>query len=468
MPCRRIILASILGLCLSGAPVSAGWIEDKVPEEKPVPPRHVVVFIPGYEACALVDPADGTRAERVVWGGNEPVTDFAALHIKNHLEPRAQLSLAGRDLGAGLVYALTHAQAGIPAFQPLSEDHNFFVFAYDWRQGIRETLAPQLEAYLAAIRQDKAARMAVPEKSIRFVLVAHGAGGLIARTLVSTNPRLADSIERLYLVATPNLGTAHALKAMLAGTGRVGSDGQAGWGGLTGQLGEADARVNGTRVVAMGMPALFHLLPMRNPDWVRDTTQEREPTVRVAGQDMLTIGTWADFWPSGHEESMFMIQHRLIGHLDRPDEGQPERWMHHQDLEMNRLQVLLAATREWRLALGTLNYTARLLQRAGEPSRLKLVAARGIKTPTGVVSEGVRQNVKAKFMYGVFADGDGIVTLTSAVEDLRDPSQIIVLEKTRHDAALSHPRFLATLLKDLVKLQQLESAPRQEVALSAR
>lgn len=473
MSSRQILHALLLGLGLSrlvALPALAGWIEEACPEEAAPAPHHVVVFIPGFEGSALVDPApeDNSRSERVVWDGQGVLADYAALHPANHLEARPLLQAGARDLGAKLAYVLTHPQKSFPAFRPLAADVDFFTFAYDWRAGIRETLAPALEAELRRLEQVVARRRGVSPASVRFVLVAHGAGGLVARTLVSAQPRLADRIERLYLVGTPNLGTAHALKALLTGTGRVEADGDTvGWGGLLAQMGAEDRRLIGTRVLAMGLPSLYQLLPMRQPKWVRDTTNPREPTIRVAGVDMLTLGTWADFWPSAQNETEFMIQQDLVSHRDRETEPVPEKWMHHHDAEMHRLQTMLMDTREWRLALGTVGYTARLLQRAGEPSRLRLVAARGVKTPTGLVSEGTHGDARVRFMYGPFADGDGLVTLESAVEDLRDPSQVIVLDDTGHDAALSHPRFLVALLKDLTVLQQKEATVRAEVALSA-
>ncbi|MEM1058155.1 MAG: hypothetical protein AAGK14_02810 [Verrucomicrobiota bacterium] len=476
MNVRSAFLLAGIGLSLSALPGWGARPADVRPEVDPAAPlRHIVVLIPDFEACALVDPAppDGSRRERVVWGeGAAPVAGYAALHPANHLEPRPTLRLAGRDMGTGLVYALTHRQPGVPAFQPLMEDVNFFVFAYDWRQAIHEKLAPQLERALRRMAATAANQLGTQPDRIRFVLVAHGAGGLIARTFISTQPRLADRVEHLYLVATPNLGSAHALRSLLGGTGRAagleatdGADGAVpGWGGLYGQLGEADAAVPGTRLIAASLPSLYQLIPMRNPDWIRDTTNPDEPRLRVAGRDMLALGTWADYWPGADDETVFLLENNLLAHRDRTAEAAPERWLLFQDVTLTHLQRLLAATRDWRLAMGTVGYTAQLLQRAGEAPRLTLVTPRGVRTPTGLISEGTGGEVRTRFLYGPFADGDGLVTLESMVEDIRDPSRILVLEKTTHDQAISHPRFLARLLREVAGLQRLESAADQQMA----
>lgn len=236
--------------------------------------RNPIVVIPGVLGSRLVEDASG----QLVWGAfdggfADPGTPAGARLVALPMQlgtPLAQLrddvrsdgaleslevSVLGmpiqleayssilRTLGAG-GYIDESLVTGLPSgAPPLTDDGGFdwgdkhftcFQFDYDWRRGIPENaarLAVFLEARAAEVRTERARRFGreAGKEPVKFDLVAHSLGGLVARWYLRFGPNAggpegpkltwagAERVERCVLVGTPNLGSAEALSELVFG-----------------------------------------------------------------------------------------------------------------------------------------------------------------------------------------------------------------------------------------------------------
>lgn len=414
---------------------------------------HILVFVPAYEGSALYDPAlaeDGDDAP-CVWGSLDAIRRqelYFALRMPNHLTARTMLKAGPMDIYGRFVAQLTQRQSRQRAFFPYQRDKDFFLFAYDWRQDIGSVTAPTLQYKLEEYARQYAAAgggtHGVPPK---FVLITHSMGGLVARTMLSKNPRLAERVERLFLIGTPNLGSVKAIQTLLIGPGGLRENPVDFPASLLRWL-PSDVDPLATKLVAITRPSLYELLPLRDPNWTRVDAEGR--SIRVSLDDMLTIGTWKHYWPSADAEKKKFLDPWFIRFAKGPNKPiDPKKWEFCQDNNFVELQNILALVRDWRLQLGTLGYTDKLLTRPGEPSRLRLLASRGERTPTGIISEGAGDETRTRFLFE--GDGDGTVTFESAVEDL-DEARVTVVKQVPHGKLMSHPQVTDYLIDELAEL----------------
>jgi pimeloyl-ACP methyl ester carboxylesterase len=414
--------------------------------------RHIVVFVPAYEGSQLVDP--NLSGAPCVWGSADAIRRqelYWAIRLPNALTARPMLRAGPLDVYGSFVSALTQPNARWPKFSPYTDGKDFRYFSYDWRQEIATESAPALGRALESYAKEMAEWTHQPEAQIKFVIVAHSMGGLVARTLLSQQPRLADRVERLYLVGTPNLGSVKAVKTLLVGPGGLRENpvsGLLGW--LAGLL-PNDVKTSTTKLVAITRPSLWELLPFEDPGWEMEDDLGRSS--RVAAADILKVSTWQRYWPSAELERQEYLEpwrDRFMGGAGEPAEG--KNWEFCQDTEMGQLQRILAAVREWRLSLGKLSYTDQLLTRPGGASRLRLAVGTGLQTPTGVISSGRGDDTKVRYLFGADGDGDGTVLAASVEEDLKNPAQIVRLPKATHGQLLTAPEFLNQLQRDLTEM----------------
>lgn len=358
-------------------------------------------------------------------------------------------------------------RSAAPAFTPYTLGKDFFIFSYDWRQDIATGTAPHLYIALQSYAATYARATGADPDTVRFVLVAHSMGGLVVRTMLGQQPRFGDRIERAVLVGTPNLGSVKALKTLLVGPGGL-RESELTWPSNLLKLLPNEITPAVSKLVAITRPSLYELLPLRDPRWIR--IDDQGATTRVSADDLLTLGTWAPFWPTADEERReYLTPYRARFRTgDEPTE--PAAWEFCQDPMMPNLQDILAKVREWRLQLGTLAYSSQLLTRPGQAPRLSVVVTRGLRTPTGVTSEGLGPLTTARYTYEEGADGDETVTVESAIEDLpADSPQIVWLDKVPHGAQMNSPQFLTWLRRELAQLSAAGPAlPPAEKAGAAR
>jgi pimeloyl-ACP methyl ester carboxylesterase len=414
---------------------------------------HIVVFVPAYEGSALYDPALAQDDEEppCVWGSIAAIRRqdlYFALRMPNHLIARPMLKAGPLDIYGRFAESLEQNYPQQRRFFPYRRDKDFFIFAYDWRQDIGTVIAPALANQL-----DLYARKYVESGGIltgmtpKFVIVTHSMGGLVARTMLSQNPRLAERVERLYLIGVPNLGSVKAIQTLLTGPGGLRENSFDFPASLV-RLLPNDVDALSTKLVAITRPSLYELLPLRDPKWTR--IDEEGHSLGVSNDDILTIGTWKLYWPSAQAERAKFLN----PWFERFSRGSREpvdakKWEFCQDNNFVELQNILVLVREWRLQLGTLGYTDRLLTRPGEFSRLRLVAGRGIQTPTGIISEGRGDDTRVRFLYE--GEGDGTVTYESAIEDL-DEMRVFAVRNVPHGKLMVSPEVISYLIDELAAL----------------
>jgi hypothetical protein len=252
----------------------------------------------------------------------------------------------------------------------------------------------------------------------------------------------------MYLVGCPNLGSVKAIKTIVTGPGGLRENALNFPASLLNLLpNNVDASV--TKLTAITRPSLYELLPVDDPGW--ECVAADGSRHRVAAEDLLTVGPWAPYWPSAELEQKVFIDGWL---KKREAEGRkhivPADWEFCQDPGMGPLQKILAEVRDWRLKLGALSYTATLLTNPGEDTRLRVVIGTGLRTPTGLITEGAHDFSTGRYTYAPDNDGDETVTGTSALDDFHGtPDTVKLLNGVSHGKLMNDPQFLGWFWDEL-------------------
>ena len=228
--------------------------------------RNPVIVIPGILGSRLVDNQTG----EVVWGemgpaGVSPLKTHSLTELALPMQSGVPLHQLHDQVGQdGPLDQITFRVAGIPikvnAYAQVlatlgvggyrdqhfrgtsrlnevtySNDHfTCFQFAYDWRRDISESaalLAQYIEEKDAYTRQQYLERYGIENPNIKFDIVAHSMGGLVARYYLrygnqplpedGSLPELtwegAKRVGRVFLVGTPNRGSTQAVKEIKDG-----------------------------------------------------------------------------------------------------------------------------------------------------------------------------------------------------------------------------------------------------------
>jgi hypothetical protein len=349
-------------------------------------PLHaqVLVFLPAYEGSKLYDPDLAANGDDppCVWGSLDAIRNaklYLALRMPNPLEAGPMVSAGPIDVYGDFVAGMTEEQE-TPGFQPYTEGADFFTFAYDWRQEIATVTAPLLGQALDNYARIHEEKTGIPAPDTKFILVGHSMGGLVARTFLSENPQWADRIAAMYLVGAPNLGSVKAIKTLVVGPGGLKENATSFPASLLNLL-PSNVDANLTKLVAITRPSLYELLPFDDPHW--ECVAADGSRVRIGAMDMLRVGPWQPYWPSAELERHVFLDDWL---KKREAEGRKKielpDWEFCQDPDLPQLQKILTQVRDWRLRMGSLNYTNTLLTRPGESSRLKVVVTNPITTAT--------------------------------------------------------------------------------------
>lgn len=305
--------------------------------------RNPLIVIPGVLGSRLVD--DTSR--RVVWGefggdGIDPSTpNGARLLALPMAEGKSLRELVDNVHVQGVLDALEIRVFGVPFEMSAYRDilvalgvggyresigsradlnygpgnHNSFQFAYDWRRDNVEN-AQRLhqfilgkKAEIEAARQKKYGDAAPP---VKFDIVAHSMGGLIARYYLQYGdadlpedgslPKLtwagAANVDRVVLVGTPSAGSIDAVENMVKGVV------------FSQALPRYQAAILGT------MPGLYQLLPRSRH---RPVISEAERT----SVDIMDAQTWARYRWGLLNPSQQYVLHQILPNI--PDPGQQQR-----------------------------------------------------------------------------------------------------------------------------------------------
>jgi pimeloyl-ACP methyl ester carboxylesterase len=410
-------------------------------------PLHndVLVFIPAYEGSQLFDPTLKEKGDDppCVWGSLDAMTDenlYFALRMPNPLVAKPMLSAGPVDVYGDFVSGMTDDH-DVPHFHPYTLDSDFFIFAYDWRQELATVTAPLFLQALESYARIHEGKTGIPAPQTHFIIVGHSMGGLVARTFLSENPSWSDRISALYLVGTPNLGSVKTIQTLVTGPGGLKQKDLNFPESLLNLL-PNDVNSNITKLVAITRPSLYELLPFQDPRW--ECVAADGSRTRIAAPDLLNVGPWEPYWPTAELERKLFLNDWL---KKREAEGRKvinqADWEFCQDPDYGPLQRILAQVREWRLKMGSLSYTNTLMTRPGEASRLKVVIGTGLKTPTGLITEGAHDFCTARYTYAPDNDGDETVTGVSALDDLHPAADNVkLLDGVTHGKLMTDPQFL--------------------------
>lgn len=227
--------------------------------------RNPVILIPGFAGTRLV-----LRDGRVVWGtlfteetlphstpeglralaldvGRLPERiehrdladledDAIAIAPLAHFQADAVVTHVSFDVYASMLELLGDAgyisESGRNTLRYDPDHFNCFTFVYDWRRdnvANARTLGRFIESARLEVEANRE-RLGLPRRPVKFDVVAHSMGGLIARYYlryggedVLDDPpdevpwAGAPDIDRLILIATPSFGTVKALRDMIQG-----------------------------------------------------------------------------------------------------------------------------------------------------------------------------------------------------------------------------------------------------------
>ena len=309
---------------------AASWRDDE---------RNPVIVIPGVLGAKLVD----EDSDRIAWSAflgsyadprkpdgarmvALPMREGAALHeltdgvvpagvlesvrvsvLGLPVEQQAYVSIL-RTLGVG---GYRDQQLGVAGAIDYGDDHfTCFQFDYDWRRDNVENAA-RLHAFIlekrAFVKEQLRERYGIDAKDLRFDIVAHSMGGLLARYYLryggvdlpedGSDPPItwagARYVQRLVQVGTPNAGSIAALRDLVEGTK------------LSFVLPRYPPAVVGT------MPSIYQLLPRARHGAVRD----------AAGDpiEVLERATWERYgWGLASSEQADVLA-RLLPEVDDAD-----------------------------------------------------------------------------------------------------------------------------------------------------
>ncbi len=426
--------AVLLAVCLG----SCGLLRAATPLHE-----EVLVFVPAYEGSQLWDPNLQADGPTCVWGNIDTLLSsqrYFALRLPNLLEARTMRAAGPIQVYGTFLSALTKRDDDAPGFSPYTLGADFFIFNYDWRQDIGSVSAPQLGRALEGYARDHERATGIPAAQTRFVIVTHSMGGLVARTLLGEEPAWAPRISRLYLVGSPNAGSVKAVKTVVYGPDSIRAY-ASGFPGMLLNLLPTDVDQNVTKLTGITRPSLYELLPTGDPAWT-----ERLPDGRVrrmGKNSVFRAESWERYWPTAGLERRLFIDGWL---RQREAEGrkriEPAAWEFCQDESYGPLKKIMAEVNAWRAAMGTLDGTSKLLAAPGGTTRLRLIAGTGLKTASGVVTEGEHDSGSGYYTYEA-GDGDGTVELRRCLEDVpASATNVKLLHGVPHGSLMTSGQFL--------------------------
>jgi len=266
-----------------GALITFPWLLEK-PQQSPTVCCSNVLFLPGLKASRLSRPDSGTRDGGLASQLWEPYKNDDVRKLFLTPEGRSSdpsIYVAGvveTAFGLKNVYAKFVAMMnGVVAEKIVN---SWLPFAYDWRLSLQDVvLGSTLYATTTKKLMSEVERLALTSKTGKVTIVAHSNGGLVAKMLGYELEKTgkAHLIDKVLLVAVPQLGTPDAIAALLHGSGQS-------------LLGGVVLSANIARTFGMFMPSAHGLLPS-----LEYFSRIVDPVLTFAGKAMTSYADFIDF-----------------------------------------------------------------------------------------------------------------------------------------------------------------------------
>jgi len=269
-----------------------------------------VVLIPGLMGTRLVSESEGEIWVGSVLDAMLSRYEHAALRINpetldpdpGDVRPGAITGkFAGRDFYSSIIDTLETAGGFEPAVpgQPVEPGGRYYyVFTYDWRLDNVHTVG-RLDDLIEQIRADHG------DRDLKVDIVAHSMGGMIARyflrygTVDVTNDNNfpvnyhgENTVRRIVLLGTPNLGSVESVKAFIVGR-----------------------RIGLRRIppeVLITFPSFYQLFTHPINDWLLDIDG------KPIDADPFDLSTWKRFQWSIYDPQ---VRKRIMKRFDDPEQG---------------------------------------------------------------------------------------------------------------------------------------------------
>ncbi len=381
-----------------------------------------IIVIPGALGSQLIDPKSG----RIVWpSADTNEEDDLDLPISKNLGENTDGLVASRIIDTTKlsillpeirVYRdLLRALEDLAGYRPGSMDQppangasdTYYVFSYDWRRD-------NIENARLLARKIDALKISLGRPDLRFNLLAHSMGGLIARyyamygnrdvaeqPIESPDWSGGSNIHRLLLVGTPNRGVMDALRSLVEGYN---------WYGGNVKRSKFFNKLDSD--LLMSMPSVYQLLPFGDAAVFLNERLDRVPIDLFATESWRTYG-----W------SVFSEKHRKSVLKKLGSGGGNARLAEEEAF----LSVALGRAREFHRSLERTSSKPRpfavyVFGGDCEPTlRAPLVVATAGEYRTYFLAQGVRIGAnrlnKKRLLDLMFAPGDGRVTRSSLIAE---------------------------------------------------
>lgn len=445
-----IFVLLFLSGCAAVPRVDRNTIVRLYAEQRNLPKKHPVIFIPGMMGSVLTDVKTG----RTVWGAVGGVAvNFLALPIdsvtlflnRDDLVPTR--TLAKFSWVPGIIEKKVYediyriaVEAG--GFQP---NVSVFALSYDWRRDLVEG-AQQLDALIQAVKEK------TKNPDIKVNLVCHSSGGLIARYYVKYGNKDvlnedvlppptyagARNINKVIMLGVPNTGSMESFQRLHEGL----------W---------LPTIVHIKPEIAFTMPALYELMPFDGQPAFVDNTGA------FVNLDLFNAAHWQEYgWSIFHPLRVSKLRQSLRSRYGKV-KGQ-EMFEEQMIKERRFLEMVLRRARRFHEALWSGNLTEEkakvnyiLLGSDCQPTLKRALVIKRLKGHETLFKSG--KSVVSDKLYGF---GDRSVTKESLVgsrytdyglatqKSIRFPASYSGFVCESHMDLISSPTYMDNLLNILL------------------
>ncbi|MDD5173623.1 MAG: hypothetical protein PHV48_02210 [Candidatus Omnitrophica bacterium] len=329
-----VLLLSASGCAMVGPRITEDTIIKIYADEKAKPKNYPLIFIPGIFGTVLEDGDTG----KVIWGRAPkgpvgelelPIDSVNMLENTDRVVPAK--TLTEFSVIPGIIEKDIYGKAKYIALKAAGYEmgKTAFSLTYDWRRDLVEG-ARRLDELINKIRREKGVR------DLKFDIVCHSAGGLIARyyakygaeDVLDRDPipeptyAGAENINKIIMLGTPNYGSMQSFRSIHKGLNIPG-------------IGSV------TKEIIFSMPSAFELMPFYGKAAFIDT-MGRDLDISLYEPLNWEKYGWSVFGNSGTSDELRAKQRRfLAAALKRAAAFQEALWKGSPKVESKHIMYIL-------------------------------------------------------------------------------------------------------------------------------